>query len=58
MTAGCDICEPGYWLNGTLCEVCKNNCLNCDDGTTCNKCKEGFVQNDACDTCLAGYTES
>lgn len=31
-------CNPGYWMNAGNCSPCIKNCIDCADGTTCNKC--------------------
>ena len=49
-----------YYLNkGNTCTLCSNgidNCLECSDSQTCNKCHNGYLLNSEkkCDKCIEG----
>ena len=33
----------GYYLDGTACKKCIDNCKTCKDGTTCTDCKTDYT---------------
>ncbi|CAD8058090.1 unnamed protein product [Paramecium sonneborni] len=41
---GCLSCQQNYYLSGTMCVLkqCINNCVKCDNNSTCNECSPGF----------------
>lgn len=42
------------------CEDCSENCLNCEDNTSCTKCEKGFVleENNCKKECSQGYRQN
>ena len=54
-----DDCGNGFFENGSNCSPCEDNCLRCDDATTCTHCNSThYLYNDDClEECDAPLTE-
>ena len=52
---GCELCEPGYFINDQLlCQKCNEACATCSDETdACDECAEGYYRYPSTDICKA-----
>ncbi|GAB1219702.1 hypothetical protein ENUP19_0041G0048 [Entamoeba nuttalli] len=47
-TVGCQRCDNRYYLTDILmCDSCTENCEQCNDSTTCQKCSSGYILNNS-----------
>ncbi|OMJ84665.1 hypothetical protein SteCoe_14186 [Stentor coeruleus] len=45
----CETCDDGYFENNNGCTECDKRCYSCDDGITCNSCKDNsYLLNAMC----------
>jgi proprotein convertase subtilisin/kexin type 5 len=52
----CNQCCQGYYPSGSACYSCMSNCLTCNDGTSCLRCRPPYVySNGQCTAIGSGF---
>lgn len=51
--ASCTTCVSGYYLDGTSCIKCTNNCNTCETATKCFTCVSNSYYLTTSNTCLS-----